>query len=197
MTMSDSDGPKVDIPEELAAELEAKQSGETGAGDEAGGSGEDTSAAYAELNDKYLRLAAEFENFRRRTLKERQDLLNYGNENLIKELLPSVDNLERALGQASKEEEGIDAENLLEGVELTHRTLLQVLEKSGVTTVSPDANKDQFNPSLHEALRQVPSEEHEAGTILEVYQIGFQLKDRLLRPALVAVAGPSGSSESE
>ena len=106
--MSDSDGPKVDIPEELAAELEAKEEASDGAEGDADGSGGDGSAAYDELNDKYLRLAAEFENFRRRTLKERQDLLNYGNENLIKELLPSVDNLERALGQANKEEEGID-----------------------------------------------------------------------------------------
>ena len=189
--MSDSDGPKVDIPEELAAELEENQAV---AEDGAGG---DKPAEFAELNDKYLRLAAEFENFRRRTLKERQDLLNYGNENLIKELLPSVDNLERALGQARKEEEGIDAENLMEGVELTHRTLLQTLEKSGVTTINPEAGKAQFDPSIHEALRQVPSEEQEQGTILEVYQIGFQLKDRLLRPALVAVAGPGGASESD
>ena len=190
--MSDSEGPKVEIPEELAAELEQK--GEETASE---ADGEDKSAAFVELNDKYLRLAAEFENFRRRTLKERQDLLNYGNENLIKELLPSVDNLERALGQASKEEEAIDAENLMEGVELTHRTLLQALEKTGVSASSPEAGKDQFNPSIHEALRQVPSEDQEQGTILEVYQIGFQLKDRLLRPALVSVAGPGGAGESE
>ncbi len=204
--MTDSDGPKVDIPEELVAELEdseaknaegdpppaaadgdpppaaadgdpppAAADGEPGAQDELGA-----------LNDKYLRLAAEFDNFRRRTLKERQDLLNYATENLIKELLPTVDNLERAL-QASEQKEASDGENLSEGVELTYRSLLQALEKSGVSVV--EAEGCMFDPKLHEALRQVASEDHEPGTILEIFQKGYLLKDRLLRPALVAVAG--------
>ncbi len=194
--MTDSDGPKADIPAELVAELEdseaknaegdpppAAADGEPGAQDELGA-----------LNDKYLRLAAEFDNFRRRTLKERQDLLNYATENLIKELLATVDNLERALGYVQGEEEGSDREELSEGVELTYRSLLQALEKSGVKPVEAEGQK--FDPKLHEALRQVPSDEHEPGVILEVYQKGYLLKDRLLRPALVAVSGPA-EKESE
>jgi molecular chaperone GrpE len=178
--MSDSEGPKVDIPDELAAELE-------------GGDEVDPSALQkelAELSDKYLRLAAEFENFKRRTLRERQELLNYGTENLIKELLGVVDNLERALVHVGdRSQGGIDSENLSEGVELTHRSLLQALEKSGVAPV--EAQGASFDPKVHEALRQVPSAEHEPGTVLEVYQKGYLLKDRLLRPALVAVSGPA------
>lgn len=183
------EGPKVDIPEELAADLEAAEKAPEGDAGDGGKDAADLQALLEDLNDKHLRLAAEFDNYKRRTLKERQDLLNYATENLIKELLETVDNLERALGYVRGEEEGSDREKLSEGVELTYRSLLQALEKSGVKQV--DAEGQQFDPKLHEALRQVPSEEHEAGTILEVYQKGYLMKDRLLRPALVSVAGPA------
>ena len=183
--MSAPDGPKVDIPDELAEEIDASAAGEDKAGDS-----DDSAQKLAELNDKYLRLAAEFENFRRRTLKERQDLLNYATENLIKELLSTVDNLERALGHASQQaQEGSEGEKLKEGVELTYRSLLQALEQVGVRAV--EAVDQSFDPKVHEALRQVPSEKHEPGTVIEVYQKGYLLKDRLLRPSLVAVSGPA------
>ena len=188
--MSAPDGPKVDIPDELAEEIDGSEAAEDTAGDS-----DDAAQKLAELNDKYLRLAAEFDNFRRRTLKERQDLLNYATENLIKELLSTVDNLERALGHASQQEqEGSEGEKLKEGVELTYRSLLQALEQAGVRAV--EAAGQSFDPKLHEALRQVPSDEHEPGTVIEVYQKGYLLKDRLLRPALVAVSGPA-EKESE
>ena len=192
--MGESDGPKVDIPDELAAELDSNEENAAadpsaaGAAPASGAEGAgDLETQLSELNDKYLRLAAEFDNFRRRTLKERQDLLNYATENLIKELLPTVDNLERALSHAGEQKEASDSENLSEGVELTYRSLLQALEKSGVRAVETEGCP--FDPKVHEALRQSPSEDHEPGTILEVYQKGYLLKDRLLRPALVSVAG--------
>lgn len=215
--MSDPNGPKVDIPDELAAELdsgaaeaaqasgparegaaapeepapgeaaeasEAAEAAEAAEADEAA----DAAEAVAALNDKYLRLAAEFENYKRRMLKERQDLLNYGTENLVKELLSTVDNLERALGHA-QQEEGVDTESMREGVELTYRSLLQTLEKLGLQAVEADGAP--FDPKVHEAIRQVPTAEVEPSTVIEVYQKGYLLKDRLLRPALVAVAGPA------
>ncbi len=178
-------GPKVSVPDELRSELE--EAPELAAGQETGGdtgdeAGPEAAAAPAQeaepeddsepeaesedkdpeaqleaLNEKYLRLAAEFENFKRRALKERQDLHNYANENLIKELLPTVDNLERAVGHA-RQEEG-DAKSLLEGVELTYRSLMQALEKLGVQRVKPDG--EPFDPTIHEAIRQMPSDEHE------------------------------------
>jgi molecular chaperone GrpE len=144
----------------------------------------------AELKDRYLRLAAEYDNFRKRNLKERQDLHNYANESLVKDLLPVVDNLERAVAHGRKEEQRADSENLLQGVELTWRSLVQILARFGVTEI--EAEGKPFDPQVHEAVRRIASSDHPSGTILEVYQKGYLLKDRLLRPAMVAVASESG-----
>jgi molecular chaperone GrpE len=195
--MSDTKGPKVELPAELMAEL-------ADAGDTKPDASVDASAAaasapasesapateLAELKDKYLRLAAEFDNFRRRNLKERQDLHNYANESLVKELLPAVDNLERAVVHGRKEEQRADSENLLQGVELTYRSLVQILGRFGVVEI--EAEGKPFDPQVHEAVRRVATSEHAPGTVVEVYQKGYLLKDRLLRPAMVAVAGDPG-----
>lgn len=181
--MSEPKGPKVELPEELAAELD--ESGEAKPATDTG-----SSAELAELKDRHLRLAADFDNFRRRTLKERQDLHNYANENLVKELLPVVDNLERAVAHGRKEEQRPDSENLLQGVELTYRSLLQTLARHGVVEV--EALGKPFDPAFHEAVRRVASSEHPPGTVVEVYQKGYLLKDRMLRPAMVAVASEAG-----
>jgi molecular chaperone GrpE len=219
--MSEEKGPKIDLPDELAAELdeqpaEAAQESEDPEADpeepaaEAAEGGEEAAEEpseeesadvppeqqIAELKDRHLRLAADFENFKRRMLKERQELLNYGSESLIKELLPTVDNLERALGYAAaEEEEAIDKDNLTEGVELTFRSLMQTLEKAGVEVVAPEGN--EFDPRHHEAMRQVPSAEHPPGTVIEVYQKGYLLRNRLLRPALVAVSSAAENESSD
>ncbi len=205
--MSDSKGPKVSLPDELRVELEeapdlevAKETAapaapESDAEEEGPGEASEGEAPdeLEELNEKYLRLAAEFENFKRRALKERQDLHNYAHENLIKQLLPVVDNLERAVGHA-RQEEGGDAKSLLEGIELTYRSLLQALEKLGVQGIEPEG--ERFDPKIHEAIRQMSSTEHEPGVIAEVFQKGYLLKDRLIRAALVAVSsGPEETSE--
>ena len=194
--MPDPKGPKIDLPDELVAELdeetekpEAQIDGERSAPEEGEKSSEEDAA---DLKDRYLRLAADFENYKRRTLKERQDLFNYGNESLIKELLETVDNLERAQGHARESEEGIDADTLLEGVDLTHRALMRSLEKFGVQPVQVEGS---FDPQMQEAIRQVETDEHPPGTIVEVYQKGYLLKDRLLRPALVVVA--TGKKDTE
>lgn len=187
--MSDSKGPKVELPAELMAELES--SGE--AKSEATPDGLPdlaASAEVAELKDRYLRLAAEYENFRKRNLRERQDLLNYANENLVKDLLAVVDNLERAVVHGRKEELGADSENLLQGVELTHRSLIQILERFGVIEIAAEGKP--FDPQVHEAVRRVSTSEYAPGTVVEVHQKGYLLKDRMLRPAMVAVAGDPG-----
>ena len=209
--MSQPKGPKVDLPDELVAELEEDRTGSEGdtrassdehapapAGPEeaAAASAEERSPEQqlAEAQDRHLRLAAEFENFKRRALKERQDLFNYANENLVKELLSTVDNLERALEHVRQTEEGDDVEKFLEGVELTYRSLMQVLEKAGVQKV--EGRDEPFDPKVQEAIRRVPNKECEPGTVVEIYQPGYTLKDRLLRPALVAVSSRAGE-ESE
>ena len=200
--MSEPKGPKLDLPDDLVAELDDESSEEAHAAapaiaepsahdaePPAGDPGDDVAA----WKDRHLRLAAEFENFKRRALKERQDLLNFATENLMHELLATIDNLERALGHVRSEED-VDKENLLEGVELTFRSLMHTLERSGVKVV--EAEGQEFDPKVHEAIRQVPSDEHPPGTVVEVYQKGYMMKNRLLRPALVAVVGPGGADSS-
>ena len=184
--MSDSKGPKVDLPEELIAELE--NSGE--AAPEAPAANAADAAELADLKERYLRLAAEYDNFRKRNLRERQDLLNYANESIVKDLLPVVDNLERAVIHGRKEEQRADSENLLQGVELTHRSLIQILGRFGVVEI--EAAGKPFDPQVHEAVRRVVTSDHAPGTVVEVHQKGYRLKDRLLRPAMVAVAGEPG-----
>jgi molecular chaperone GrpE len=214
--MSDSKGPKVDLPDELAEALEeqaadeqtqpefeeAVEGGAAAAAEQTEPEEAPEPARVQELEkeleqtrDKHLRLAAEFENFKRRTLRERHDLLNFANENLIKELLVTVDNLERALGHAQQSEEGAEAKALLEGVDLTYRLLLQTLERFGVTPVK--AEGEVFDPQVHEAVRQVPTAEHEPGRVVDVMQKGYLLKERLLRPALVAVSGRPAEEPQE
>lgn len=139
----------------------------------------------AEAKDRTLRMAADLENFRKRALKDREDAHHFGHQNLVKELLPSVDNLERAVDHARKSGEE-SASGLLEGVELVLRELHGVLAKHGVTPI--EALGQPFDPALHEAMAQVPDGSQPPGTVVEVFQRGYQLRARLLRPARVVVS---------
>jgi molecular chaperone GrpE len=147
----------------------------------------------AELKDRYLRLAADFENFRKRALKDREEAHHFGHQNLVKDLLPSVDNLERAVDHARKGGEG--SSGLLEGVELVLRELHAVLARHGVTPI--DALGQPFDPALHEAMAQVPDGSKPPNTVVEVFQRGHQLRGRLLRPARVVVSRPPEGSAPE
>lgn len=148
----------------------------------------------AEARDRYLRLAADFENFRKRALKDREEAHHFGHQNLVKDLLPSVDNLERAVDHARKGGEGTSG--LLEGVELVLRELHAVLARHGVTPI--DALGQPFDPALHEAMAQVPDGSKPPNTVVEVFQRGHQLRGRLLRPARVVVSRPpEGSGPSD
>ncbi len=189
--MSDDKGPKVDLPPELQEELDAgypdtqREGGAPAAGERVA----ELERELAEAGERHLRLAADFDNFKRRTLRERQEAQRYGNENLIKELLATVDNLERAVDHGQKEAVSEEVRQILEGVELTYRSFLQTLEKFGVQEV-PAVGK-AFDPNVHEAVRQAPSDEHPSGVVAQVFQKGWMLQDRLLRPAMVSVSsGP-------
>jgi molecular chaperone GrpE len=131
------------------------------------------------LND-LKRVAAEFENFRKRSARDRGELLTLANERLMKELLPVLDDLGRALEAAEQHEEA----KLEEGVRLVHRQLSQLLEKEGLSEIE---TKGVFDPHVHEALLSQPSDAEE-GTVIEVLQKGYRLGDRVLRPARVVVA---------
>jgi molecular chaperone GrpE len=148
-----------------------------------------------ELKDRFLRLQAEFENFRRRTLKERQEAHNYGHQNVVKDLLPTVDNLDRAMAHSVESAEGSGGQELralLQGIELVQRELLGVLGKHGVTKI--EAADHTFDPAIHEAMTQVVDDSVPPGTIVQVLEEGYQLKDRMLRPARVVVSKHSESA---
>jgi molecular chaperone GrpE len=133
--------------------------------------------------DLYLRQVAELENFKKRVAREKEEAIRYGNEALVKDLLPVLDNLERAVEHA---ELGGNGKPLLAGIELVLKGFLEVLEKHGVTQVS--AKGEPFNPQKHEAFAQVESTDHEPNTVVEELHKGYFMADRLLRPSLVSVA---------
>jgi molecular chaperone GrpE len=135
-----------------------------------------------QLFDRLQRLAAEFDNFRKRSVREQAAMSSRANERLVKELLPILDDLGRALEAASEHEEV----QLEDGVRLVHRSLGDLLQKEGVAEIDTNG---KFDPHVHEALLSQPSDEQE-GTVIEVVQKGYKLGDRILRPARVVVAGP-------
>lgn len=147
-----------------------------------------------EANDRHTRLQAEFENFRRRGLKERQESLQFGHQNLIKDLLSSVDNLERAVGHTEQSDDA-NLESLLQGVALVQRELLAALGKHGVKEIDPVG--EPFDPTFHEAMGQVPDSSVAPNTVVQVLQKGYLLQDRMLRPARVMVARAPGPGEGE
>jgi molecular chaperone GrpE len=152
--------------------------------------------AEAERQEERLaRLSADLENLRRRSLKEREDAFRYGHENLVKDLLGSVDNLERAVAHAQSREDGGDFESMLQGVELVQRELIGALSKHGVERI--DADGQPFDPTEHEAMAQKEDDSVPAHTVVEVYQAGYKLRDRLLRPARVVVSKTGESADKQ
>jgi molecular chaperone GrpE len=141
--------------------------------------------------DLYLRERAELENFRKRMQREKEDLVRFANENLLREILTVVDNLERAIEHARSQEDTV--QGLLEGVEMTLSQCHKLLEKFGVTPVT--AIGEPFDPSWHEAMGQMESAEHPPNTVVQEMQKGYVLNERLLRPALVMVAKAPANKE--
>jgi molecular chaperone GrpE len=135
--------------------------------------------------DRLLRQAAELDNFKRRAAKEKEEAIRYGNESLLKDLLPIVDNLERAVSYA---EGGGNGKPLLEGVEMILKNFLDVLAKHGVKQIS--AQGELFDPQKHEAIAQIETEEFSPNTVVAEHHKGYFLFDRLLRPSLVSTAKP-------
>jgi len=133
--------------------------------------------------DKYIRLSAEFENYKRRAKRDQSDAIRYANESLLKNLLSTLDNLERAI-QCGKDAGATGS--LLEGVELTHKQFLETVGKLGVRQVSSTGSL--FDPNMHQAVAQVESETVEPNMVVEEFQKGYFLHDRILRPAMVTVA---------
>ncbi len=136
-----------------------------------------------EHHDRLLRLAADFENYKKRTAKEKEEWTKFANEDLLRAILPFIDNLERAVNHAQKVS---DTGVLIEGVRLTLQQLLQALNKFGLSTF--ESVGKPFDPTVHQAMLVVKTDQHEPNQVVEEFQKGYLLNERLLRPATVSVS---------
>ena len=174
-----------DAPEEAPPQ----ESGETQAGESEETAPEDADAIrakyeaeLAEKENRYLRLQADFENFRRRTRQEKEELASVVTQNLLKDLLPFLDNFERALAAGGNDEGGLRA-----GVEMMYKQLVEALKKEGLEYIE---TKDKpFDPNFHQAVMRVEDAEKEDGTIVAELQKGYMVKGRVIRPSMVQVVG--------
>ncbi|SEA78089.1 molecular chaperone GrpE [Desulfuromusa kysingii] len=142
--------------------------------------------------EQYLRTLAEMENLRKRTQRDKEDLAKFANENILREILPVIDNLERAVEHAEQAESN---DGLFEGVQMTLSQFSQLLTKFGVKPV--DAMGQPFDPAYHQAMGQMESEEHPVNTVVQQMQKGYELNNRLLRPAFVMLAKAPEQKQTE
>jgi molecular chaperone GrpE len=154
----------------------------------------------ADLKDRLLRTLAEMENMRRRTDREVADARTYGVTNFARDILAVADNMERALKALDDEIRGkADAgvKALLDGVELTERELIKVMEKHGIRKIEPQGQK--FDPNLHQAMLEIPDATVPSGTVVQIMQPGYTIGERVLRPAMVAVSkgGPKAQAPAD
>ena len=138
---------------------------------------------YDTLNQQYLRLAADFENYRKRQEHEREDLLKFGTENALKKMLEVLDNFERGKKALEKVE---DCVKVKESFDLVHKQTVETLKKLGLEEIETEGK--EFDPNFHDAVMQTPTSEHPEHTVINELQKGYKMGDKVLRPALVNVA---------
>jgi molecular chaperone GrpE len=170
----------------------AKEDAAVGQGEKPGSPLEEAQAEIARVRDQLLRTAADFDNFRKRTRRELDDAHKRGKEELLRELLPVFDNLERAVVHA---EQASDAKAVADGVGMVLKQFQDTLGKVGIKRIV--AVGGPFDPSLHEAIQQVETNDHPAGTIVAEVQPGYALGDRLVRAAMVVVAKPRPKADAD
>jgi len=137
-----------------------------------------------EANTKLLRVQADYDNFRKRTQKEKEELAKYASAKLVENLLPAIDNFDRALAASAASG---DYEALAKGLEMIYRQLQGTMEAEGLITM--EAVGTPFNPEFHQAVMTVETDEYEDGIVVEELQKGYMLKDKVIRPAMVKVSG--------
>ena len=145
----------------------------------------DAESKYKDMQDRYLRLNAEFDNYKKRMMRENSDRLKYFNMELIKELLPSVDNLERAISHAG--DENSDLENMIEGLQMVYKGMQEAFGKFGVSEIESIGKK--FDPNCHQAVGMIESQEVPENHVAEECLKGYYLHDRIIRPTMVRVSG--------
>jgi len=146
----------------------------------------------SELNDKYLRLYAEFENYKKFAARQKEDQLKYATESLLKDLLTVIDHLELALQHSSNDKV---SDPLAQGVEMTLKELKTLMERYGLVNI--DSIGKYFDPNVHHAMSQIEDDGVEENTVIEEFRKGYMLKDRLLRAALVGVSKKPNKSETK
>jgi molecular chaperone GrpE len=144
-------------------------------------------AENAGLKDQMLRIAAEAENTRRRAERESNDARAYAIQKFARDLLGVADNLQRALQHAPREDADPAVKNLVVGLDMTEKELVQAFERNGLKRVDP-ARGDKFDPNLHQAMMEQPADDVAGGAVLQVMQTGYELMGRIVRPAMVVVA---------
>ncbi|WP_339157400.1 nucleotide exchange factor GrpE [Paenibacillus sp. FSL W8-0186] len=187
LEMSDNVNQEHTTDENSTAEETVANKQQTSEASSAEGSNTEAEALRAELEEqqqRLLRAQADFDNFRRRTQKEKEELGKYASAKLITELLPVIDNFERAIASG---EQGTDVSSYAKGVEMIFRQLEGVLGNEGLKAM--ETVGEPFNPEFHQAIMQVESDEHEEGIVVEEVQKGYMLKDKVIRPAMVKVSG--------
>jgi molecular chaperone GrpE len=204
---SDSDNSNTPDPDPAAPGAAPAGAGEPGAAAgaaQAGTPGPDEllvalSAETADLKDRLLRAHAEMENMRKRTEREKEEIAKYAVTRLARDVVTVGDNFQRAIDAvpAGAAEQDPALKSFLEGVTMTERELLNVLERHGIKRIQPVG--EPFNPHLHQAVMEIPRTDVPAGTIVQLFQAGFTIEDRVLRPAMVAVAkgGPKPAPAPE
>ena len=184
----ENETPKTDAPEatpvEAAAETAAPE--ETRPEEDLRARLEAKEKEAAENYDRYLRAAAELDNYRKRAARDKEDAIKYGNEKLIRDILPILDSLDRALQQASELSARNNFEAFQQGLELIHTQILGCLERHGVAKIA--AKGEEFDPERHQALMQVETPEVESNRVIDEYESGYTLHGRLLRPSKVSVS---------
>ena len=182
------------VSEEVSASPEASEEGDDSVDEETEVSDReptveeraaDAESKYKEMQDRYLRLNAEFDNYKKRMMRENSDRLKYFNMELIKELLPSVDNLERAISHAG--DENSDLENMIEGLQMVYKGMQEAFGKFGVSEI--ESIGKEFDPNCHQAVGMIESQEVPENHVAEECLKGYYLHDRIIRPTMVRVSG--------
>ena len=182
------------VKEEVSASAEATEEGDDSVDEETEVSDReptveeraaDAESKYKEMQDRYLRLNAEFDNYKKRMMRENSDRLKYFNMELIKELLPSVDNLERAISHAG--DENSDLENMIEGLQMVYKGMQEAFGKFGVSEI--ESIGKEFDPNCHQAVGMIESQEVPENHVAEECLKGYYLHDRIIRPTMVRVSG--------
>ncbi len=174
---------KAKVEAEVINDSEQKLDAETNSETVSEVSVESLKSEMDQLNDKYLRLNAEYQNYRKRVEKEKSDIFKYGSEKLLVEMLPIMDNFERALSASEQEN---SESKVLDGIKMIKKTLDELFDRNGVKKI--DAIGMPFDPIKHHAVMTVESEDHSSDHVIEVFQDGYALNDKVIRPSMVKVS---------